>query len=138
LGAPADRGRSDAAHASGGKEPDPWQIDVLRSTAPHIILNASALTHNNVDNNRYVGIFGDSDAAHGLFSYNTVTSTTAGADEYGIITQSGSGNRFNHDTAHGNAICDMDAANITGVDTNVTASNSCTLANPSKSYWHCS
>jgi ribosomal protein L27 len=43
--------------------------------------DGATLTHNNVDNNRYVGIFVDIDAVHGLFTYDTVTSTTAGADE---------------------------------------------------------
>jgi parallel beta-helix repeat protein len=95
------------------------------------------LSHNNANNNRYVGIFVDVDAAHGMFTYNTATSTTAGADEYGIITQSGQSNHFSHDTAQGNSIFDMDAANIAGSDTNVTANNACTLASPSKAYWHC-
>jgi hypothetical protein len=116
-----------------------FNADVVRGNDIGIYTDDGAtISHNNVSNNRYVGIFVDIDATHGLFTYNTATSTTVGADEYGIITQSGSGNRFNHDKAHGNAIFDMDAANIIGVDTNVTASNSCTLANPSKAYWHCS
>jgi hypothetical protein len=95
------------------------------------------LSHNNANNNRYVGIFVDATAAHGTFTFDTANSTTAGADEYGFITQSGNSNHFNHDTAQGNSIFDMDAANITGTDTNVTASNVCTLAHPSKAYWHC-
>jgi len=95
------------------------------------------LSHNNANNNRYVGIFVDVDASHGTFTYNTATSTTAGADEYGIITRSGLTNHFSNDTAHHNSIDDMDA-NVSGPDTNVTASNSCTLASPSKAYWHCS
>jgi parallel beta-helix repeat protein len=94
------------------------------------------LSHNNANNNRYVGVFVDVDAVHGAFTYNTASSTTV-PGEYGFITQSGQSNHFSHNTAHGNSIFDMDAANITPTDTNVTASNSCTLASPSKSYWHC-
>jgi hypothetical protein len=95
------------------------------------------LSHDNANNNRYAGIFVDATAAHGTFTFDTANSSKAGADEYGFITQSGNSNHFNNDTAQGNKTFDMDAVNITGTDSNVTASNVCTLAHPSKAYWHC-
>jgi hypothetical protein len=94
------------------------------------------MSHVNANDNRYVGIFVDTAAVNGMFTFDTAVSTTSGADEYGIITMSGNGNRFSTNTATGNSIFDMDAA-ITGSDSNVYASNKCSSASPSKAYWHC-
>jgi hypothetical protein len=94
------------------------------------------LGHVNANNNRYVGIYVDTDAANGLFTFDTAVSTTSRADEYGIITTSGNGNRFSSNSATGNSILDMDAV-ISGTDSNVYSTNVCNSAFPSQAYWHC-
>ncbi len=94
------------------------------------------ISHVNANNNRYVGIFVDSDAANGTFTFDTAVSNVPSPDRYGIITTSGLGNRFVSDTAMGNAVFDMDAV-ISGPDTNHYLTNTCNVASPSKAYWHC-
>jgi hypothetical protein len=140
---------------AGACGPDPFNdtqasgILILHAGAGTQILNSTAtgndmgvytddgikINHVHADNNRYVGIFVDSDAANGLFTFDTAN--TGIATSYGVITISGHGNRFANITAIGNSHYDMDAGSISGPDTNHYASNTCNNANPFKAYWHC-
>lgn len=89
------------------------------------------LTNDNASNNLFDGIFVDVGATHAVIQNDTASNN----GPYGIITVSGSFNKFANDTAKGNTTFDLDAV-ITGSDTNTYSKNHSTLASPSKAYWH--